>query len=158
MGSLIGYLLASFFVLILLLVFKVGMLHQNLLIYDKNLAGSEEHHTRLLCGIRSDEPNARSICNGDIVKANPNPLETMALLLRGPGNAAGHGQTITTELFLNRDCNENIDQLRIKAPVGSRLAWRINKKVRIQQPLSLMRMVLTILLPVCAWYNCLITQ
>ncbi|PMD13753.1 hypothetical protein NA56DRAFT_651542 [Hyaloscypha hepaticicola] len=85
MGSLIGYLLASFFVLILLLVFKV-------------------------------------------VKANLNPLETMALLLRGPGNAVGHGQTITTELFLNRDCNENIDQLRIKAPVGSRLAWRINKK------------------------------
>ncbi len=51
MGSFVGYLLALFFVLILLLVFKAGKLHQNLLNYDKNLAGSEEHHTRLLCGV-----------------------------------------------------------------------------------------------------------
>jgi hypothetical protein len=49
MRSLIGCLLAVFVVLLLLLVFKVGMLHQNLLIYDENLANLEEYYTRLLC-------------------------------------------------------------------------------------------------------------
>jgi hypothetical protein len=51
MRSLIGYSLGLFVVLLLLVVFKVGMLHQNLLTYDENLASSEEHHTRLLCGV-----------------------------------------------------------------------------------------------------------
>jgi hypothetical protein len=51
MRNLIEYSLALFVVLLLLMVFKVGMLYQNLLIYDENLASSEEHHTRLLCGV-----------------------------------------------------------------------------------------------------------
>jgi hypothetical protein len=97
-----------------------------------------------VCTRRSDEPNARSICNGDIVIANPNPHENMAQLLHGRGNGAGHGHTVTTELFLNHDGKENIEYLKIIAPVGSTLAWTINRKVRIQQLLFVMRMVLTI--------------
>ena len=103
----------------------------------------------------SDDPNARSICNCDIVIANPNPIESMALLLRGRGNAAGQGPTVTTELFLNHDGKENIKHLKIIAPVGSRLAWKINRKVRIQQLLFVMRMGANNKLPVCAWYHCL---
>lgn len=106
---------------------------------------------------RSDEPNARSICNGDIVIGNPNPLAGMALLLRGRGNAAAQGQTMTFEVFLNHNRKEDINNLRIIAPVGSRLAWRINKKVRIQQLLFVANGA-NDLLPVCAWYHYLNPQ
>jgi hypothetical protein len=86
----------------------------------------------------SDDPNARTICNCDIVIANPNTLESMALLLRRQGNGAGQEHTVTTELFLKRDRKENIKYFKMIAPVGSTFAWTINKKVRVQQLLFVM--------------------
>ncbi len=102
----------------------------------------------------SDEPDARSICNGDTVIGKPDPLENMALLF-GRGNAAAQQHTMTTELFVNRDRKKDIKHLKVIAPVGSTIALRINQRVRNQQLLFVNANGANYLFPVCAWYNCL---
>jgi hypothetical protein len=79
----------------------------------------------------------RNCCNENLVIANPN--HSVALLLRGRDNAAGPENMLTTEFFLKRDGRENINYLKIVAPSGPRglkLAWTINRKVRISNRLS----------------------
>ncbi|KAE9363285.1 hypothetical protein N431DRAFT_490135 [Stipitochalara longipes BDJ] len=59
--------------------------------------------------------------------ATSNPIQNVALLLRGRDNAATP-EMVTIKLFPGRDRKENINALRIIAPKGFSYAWTINRK------------------------------
>ena len=68
------------------------------------------------------------------VIATSNPIQNVALLLRGRENAPAP-EMVTIELFPGRDRQQNINALKIIAPKGLHYAWTLNRKVRVEMPL-----------------------
>jgi len=68
------------------------------------------------------------------IVATSNPVQNLALLLRGRDNTTAAPEMVTIELFPRRDGKENIIALRMIAPRGFQYAWTINKKVRVERP------------------------
>jgi len=61
----------------------------------------------------------------------------------GPDDAAGLANTVTRELYVKRDGNENIQYVKQIVPEGELYAWKINKKVRMGCIISTGNMLIT---------------